>query len=408
MTGRPRKITPYLSGKTYYARFRNHESKLVNRSLKTRDHTDALLLCKELEMLCINPDSEASTAAQSIYFKGELRYPAKTKAKDPYLFQDLAEAQNQIEQLQAQIRILRPYKEKYEALIQEREYRQLESFREMPKFIEVLEKYRENVKHLDIKGADHISLLEKLADNQKLWPLPITQIETIHIYQFLNDFSSGGKDPSERWNRARRKLHRFWKWLSLTYNIDNLIIRVETKKELIKASIEWHSLEDIQQEISKHNTYWSAIIGVMAYAGLSAHEIRGLKKTDIGASFISIHPTEERRTKSRNRIRQVKIHETYLAPLINKYLSEVNKSLYLFPSITSGAEMWAKNNFSKHFRKTLVNKDINALSLRRTFGSLLLRSGKTSAEVAAAMGNSEEMVRKHYARLMGCEVNINF
>ena len=56
----------------------------------------------------------------------------------------------------------------------------------------------------------------------------------------------------------------------------------------------------------------------------------------------------------------------------------------------------------------LLPKGMNAKSLRRTFGSLLLRAGKSTAEVAAAMGNTEEIVRRHYARLLGSEVDVDF
>jgi integrase len=404
--GRPRKISPYLNGKTYCARFRNYESKLINRSLKTKDYTTSLLLCKELEILCLNPEAETSVCAQSIYFGKEKEYKALKPSGD--IFQDLAKAQQEIEQLNKLVEYLRPYKEKYEALTQEKEYRLLEAFRDLPKFIEVFEVYKSNVSHLDGNGSDHISLLEKLAESQNLWPLLITEVENINIQKFLSQYSETGKDPSERWNRARRKLHRFWKWLSVTYNVDNLITRIETKKEQVKASIQWHTLEEVQKEIKSQNDYWAAIIGIMLFAGLSAHEVRGLKKSDLIGYYISINPSEERRTKSINRIRQVKIHQEYLAPLINKYLLKENKSLYLFPPYISGSKIWLKDSFSKHFRKIIINKDINALSLRRTFGSLLLRSGKNSAEVAAAMGNTEEMVRKHYARLLGCEIDINF
>lgn len=60
------------------------------------------------------------------------------------------------------------------------------------------------------------------------------------------------------------------------------------------------------------------------------------------------------------------------------------------------------------FIKGPLPKHITCLTLRRTFGSLLLRSGKTYTEIAAAMGNTPEVARKHYAKLEGCEVEIDF
>lgn len=416
--GRPRKIEPFLRGKTYFAGFYVDNKRKV-KSLKTRDKTEALLLCKELDILSLNPHAEVSVNAQAVFFDKK-KFEFTKAPKD--VFQELAKAQNEIKQLKAQIEILRPFQQKYEALIQEREYRQLEAFKDLPLYIEVVEEYKEQVKHLAKNGTDHKSIVHDLGAHQNLWSLKISQINTHHIYRFLDFYSNNlkkygpenklyyeeAKHPQERWNRARIKLHRFFKWLSVVHNIDNIISRVEVKRQDIKPSIQWHSIEEVQEEISKQNAYWSAIIGIMAYAGLSSHEVRGLRVEDVTESYISINPNIERTTKSRNRIRQVEIHEKYLRPLINNYLSEVNKSLYFFPSCVAGSPSWLGSTFSKNFRNILHNKNINALSLRRTFGSLLLRSGKTSAEVAAAMGNTEEMVRKHYARLLGCEVNIDF
>jgi len=59
-------------------------------------------------------------------------------------------------------------------------------------------------------------------------------------------------------------------------------------------------------------------------------------------------------------------------------------------------------------QRGVLPEGMSAKSLRRTFGSLLLRSGKSSAEVAAAMGNTEQVVRDHYARLLGREVKVDY
>ena len=75
--------------------------------------------------------------------------------------------------------------------------------------------------------------------------------------------------------------------------------------------------------------------------------------------------------------------------------------------------IWGRYNFSVHLKgrdgnnNGILPSNMTALSLRRSFGSLLLRSGKTTSEVAAAMGNTPSMVEKHYARILGNEVNIN-
>ena len=79
----------------------------------------------------------------------------------------------------------------------------------------------------------------------------------------------------------------------------------------------------------------------------------------------------------------------------------------LFTPTIGNLEYWQKDTMSKQILKILP-PGITCLTLRRTFGSLLLRSGKSVSEVAAAMGNSATMVEKHYARILGHEVDTNF
>jgi len=59
-------------------------------------------------------------------------------------------------------------------------------------------------------------------------------------------------------------------------------------------------------------------------------------------------------------------------------------------------------------RAALLPPGMTAKSLRRTSGSLLLRSGKSPSEVAATMGNTVAMVQEHYARIIGAEVEVDF
>lgn len=68
----------------------------------------------------------------------------------------------------------------------------------------------------------------------------------------------------------------------------------------------------------------------------------------------------------------------------------------------------SKDKLKRPSMSGLLPKGMNAASLRHSFGSLLLRSGKTYAQVAATMGNSEAVVMEHYARIQGREVEVNF
>lgn len=82
------------------------------------------------------------------------------------------------------------------------------------------------------------------------------------------------------------------------------------------------------------------------------------------------------------------------------------------------ASAWSEDHFFKQFTSKLreaaakagINKPVDGRTLRRTFGSLLLRDGRnkrTVAEVAAAMGNQPKVVARHYARIEASEIDLN-
>lgn len=80
-----------------------------------------------------------------------------------------------------------------------------------------------------------------------------------------------------------------------------------------------------------------------------------------------------------------------------------------------GLERWAPSRLGKVLggerrwkdkprEDGLLPAGMSASSLRRTFGSIRLRDGRTTPEVAAEMGNTEDVVRSNYARILGREV----
>ena len=76
------------------------------------------------------------------------------------------------------------------------------------------------------------------------------------------------------------------------------------------------------------------------------------------------------------------VHEEKLKHRLDEYLEyrageRHHDSEYLFPAQTINGGIWNRNVFSRRLTKRIKSKGMNALSLRRTFGSLLIRSGKT-------------------------------
>ena len=424
---RPRKITPYRPSKkgNWMARFYDCDDKRKNGSLRTKDHFEARLICVDLERLSVlnlkmtdKRASELSKIAYDLYFDTDR--PARLdqlpdfSACSKTAFYDMCLMQEKIDSMTKRLVELEEYKMRYDGLMQEAEYRRIEKERVAPLFEDVAELYKEDVKHLSGKGALHNRMLIEFMDFLDCRLIKVSAVTPADVSRYLSHVSEGHQDPCEFHNRRRRDLHRFWKWLSVTYQIDNIIAKIATKKEKAKGDIIWHSAEEINKVLEGLNPFWQAVVATMAFSGLSAHELRGIKLTEYidgnSGKMWRIKPTEERSTKSLNRIRNVAIHKKRLQPILDKYISErEGDTEYFFPCLLAGrkADLWNTVSFSIHLNKRLPD-GMNALSLRRTFGSLLIRAGKSEEEVAAAMGNTPDMVRKHYGRILGSEVDIDF
>lgn len=238
-----------------------------------------------------------------------------------------------------------------------------------------------------------------------------------------------------------------------------------------RGDIHWHTLDEVEQAIEAipqrlalrwdHKTgafvqreagagaadvaYWRALVAMLGYAGLQLAELAWLRVSDLefmqdrGKVWITTvedpeDPAERHSIKTHHRRREVDLHPVHLLPRLKAHLAAGNAGkTYLFPlppvrrrrirGVAGGSsERWLVQGLSgalrghpggKDKRKRpptagILSGDMNAKSLRRTFGSLLLRSGRSAAEVAAIMGNTESVVREHYARILGSEVRVNF
>lgn len=188
--------------------------------------------------------------------------------------------------------------------------------------------------------------------------------------------------------------------------------------------------------------FLDALIATLGYAGLQLAELCWLRVADVRLTDtggeIRVSPVEDEQArhllKTGNRERAVAIHPTLLRPRLRAHVAAGGcEKTFFFPmppgvrrrkrgKTPGSAERWRTNALSTALRNhkggsekwkrpptpAILPEDMNAASLRRTFGSLLLRSGKTTAQVAAAIGNTEQVVAQHYAKLRGAEVAVDF
>jgi len=436
---RKREVSLFPRGKKKWISFFDVNGDFTRKSLNTSDEKTGGTYKLEMERLIALalPYGDVKLASidpfiYEMYYKDEFLY--FSSEKDAIEIDDRQE--KTIMNLSNKLRISeqasidpvsgKTWKEKYEILAASIDAQRIQAADRLPETSKVLEHYAESVKDLHKGGVNYINLITKFLtfiefDHSK----KISSITSFQIIQYLQKDIEGNRDKNKRWNKTRISFTKFFNWSCSQWGFLNPVDTIAAKSGKAQEDIVWHSLKEIEDTIKKKDDYWSSIIGLMAFAGLSAHELRGLKTSDIYIDKevykVRISPNEYRSLKSANRKRSVILHTAHLLPILKNYLSsKISSDVLFLPRVATKKDIWSTDTFSRHLcgaykddddRTTVIGvlpSGMNALSLRRTFGSLLIRSGKTEVEVAAAMGNSPEMVRKHYARILGDEVTMDF
>lgn len=287
------------------------------------------------------------------------------------------------------------------------------------------------------------------------------------VETFLDAHVAQGK-PDKRQARRdamRRRVGRFLAWCASTWDYPSQMDRVPTVGRLAVArergDIHWHAETEVEaalkalpqrlkaarpkakpEQLKRQAVYWRALVGTLAYAGLNPSELIWLRRADLetwteagetrARFWVTTvedpqDPTVRHLLKTDHRRRGVNVHPRRLWPLLKGFLdASLAGEHFLFPmpegwrrrrrkAQRGAAERWAGQSLSVALRgheggkrrkptPGLLPEGMTAQSLRRTFGSLRLREGLTTAEVAAEMGNTEDVVRTHYARILGKEV----
>ncbi len=407
---RNRKVSLHAKGKTWYARFYDHNDirRFVSLQININDVDKAESCKRQIESLQLNHNAPCDSRVHEIFFGEEKTFNVIDKINTDDEVYLIIQYQNKIKELQDRIKELELFEIKYNAIMKEEWARRISSLQSLPSEVDLLDSYYKHIEPLDRQGNAYKTAIKELRNHSGK---TISEIECKDIYDYLEKDQEDRDDPQGRWNKERNKLFHFYSWMEANYRIVNIINYIETKRVKAKSDPKWHSIEEVEEVASKLPLYWQTIIRFKAYSGIGSKELRGMRVKDFykeGDNHIfRVTPHHDRGTKSSKRVRNVIVHPTRLLPTMNEYMKTKRESEYLFPSIIPGSEMWEATAFSKNLNSHLPD-NMDALSLRRTFGSLLIRSGKTEVQVSAAMGNSPEMVRKYYARILGDEVQIDF
>jgi integrase len=273
--------------------------------------------------------------------------------------------------------------------------------------------------------------LEELPEELRLGP--VDQITTQVISRYLDQLPGDASRRLSRRQKWRTRLGRFLNWTAKTYEYESPMDGVQkvadSQVDQERGDIVWHSLKEIEAAIERApDLYWQTVIATFAYSGLRLSELVWLRVQDVNLKDNQIWVTTvedgeaQHAVKSFHSRRSVRIHARYLKPRIEAYLEAgLPGETFFFPmpeamrrrtrAKTEGSvERWREDGLSAKIRSVLNSKKtgIKPLTLRHTFGSLLIRSGRNATEVAAAMGNTPDVVARHYARLLGSEVDVDF
>lgn len=401
------RISPYRQGgrKVYCATWRDAVSgKRVSRSLGTRDAGEARAICAQLillDMAAARPDSAPARLVSAEIFRLWFGVDRQGDGADQARLEDL---QRELDAARRELEQERGYRDRYRALARSVEGKRVLALQNSPRLRDCQAAYFADVAKLARKGSAHKTWFKAFSAHLTPGKL-LAEITPAEIAAFI-DADAEGKGELIRRQKTRAMISRFFSWAAIAHQLPNPMEQVATTRQQAARDIQWHSLAEIEAALACLPNYWRALIGCMAYAGLSAHEVRGLRSADLieirGRHFVRVTPNDGRGLKNHKRQRNVEI-STRLSPLLDVHRPG---DAYLFEG-PDGRGAWRADQLSREL-STRLPKGMDALSLRRSFGSLLIRSGKSAEEVAAAMGNSAEMVARHYGRILGGEVKIDF
>jgi integrase len=152
-----------------------------------------------------------------------------------------------------------------------------------------------------------------------------------------------------------------------------------------------------------------AVYATLTLAGLRLGELVHLPAAHVVPdSHIHVGPFGGWRPKSRRGVRDVPVHPTHLRPLLEEYSERWAGDEYFFQHPHLG-ERWDGQTLRKHFQR-----DVEAAGLpygaavdgitphvcRHTFASWLAQRDVQLLKIAQLMGDTEPVVREHYAHLL--------
>ena len=227
------------------------------------------------------------------------------------------------------------------------------------------------------------------------------EVTTAQVSEYLAQRATKGLRPKTV-NRIREVLHTMFAWfVEQDWIASNPVRRVRRAREHapIIRTLSVPQLEAMLAAIAHDRIY--PLIATIVCAGLRRGEAIWLRKEDLDldAGMIRIRARADGAWQPKTaRNRSVPI-STRLRELLASSWTPRADSEWAFPAPSGGR--WHGRNLLRRFQVIMRAKgwDWTILDLRHTFATQLVAKNMSLAKVAALMGNSPDICRRHYAHI---------
>ena len=194
-------------------------------------------------------------------------------------------------------------------------------------------------------------------------------------------------------------------------NLDRKLIRAPKGIEFRshRGVINWLERPEAEALAKALPPYWSDLFRVQVATGLRPNELITLKKADFSSDFAILELSPLLHLTLKTGPRRIRIPEAVRSIL--KRRSEEND--VVFPDPNTGVPWRDPKIYNRKFKAALnsarttvgIKRELDCRVGRRTCASLLIRQKMSVESVAAILGNSPQMIRDHYGRILPIEVD---
>lgn len=243
----------------------------------------------------------------------------------------------------------------------------------------------------------------------------LDQVTVADCERFIGQLAMEGKSPATIL-RHREILHALFRWAERCGYVDRNPVSATRRPRLPDREPRFLSLADIQQVLEVlAGDRIEVLVAVALFAGLRREELCWLTWEDVrlDAEPGMLLVRAKRVGRESWQPKTGKDRRVPVSARLRAYLEQHRQARsggggpWLFQS--PGGCRWDPDNLGRHLRQVMAKNELrwNFLEMRHTFGSQLAQKGVSLVKIAALMGNSPDVARRHYINLSPEEMAVD-